>query len=263
MNQTQFEKAVADLPFARVEFFESVGSTNDVVAAWAREGSSGLCLAAADEQTQGRGRSGRRWVTPRGRALAFSVLLETGLAFDAALLGRASGLGALAVCEALERLGLSPQIKWPNDVLTGGRKLCGVLPEAHWSGERLQALILGIGINVAAKALPSPDALAFPATSIEEATGTQVAPEGLLRSVLERLLAWRPRMGTPDFLEAWESRLAYKGQRVQLEVGGRTLEAELIGLATDGGLKLLVNGTERAFQAGEVQLRPLVDRPGK
>lgn len=259
MNRTQFEQAVAGLPFARTAFFESVGSTNDVVAAWAREGAGGPCLAAADEQTQGRGRSGRRWVTPAGGALAFSLLLETGPGFDAALLGRASGLGALAVCEALEALGLQPQIKWPNDVLAGGRKLCGVLPEAHWSGERLQALILGIGINVAADSLPSPGALAFPATSVEEAARKAVDAGALLRSVLERLLAWRPLMSTADFMAAWERRLAYRNQQVQLQAGEHKLEALLLGLAADGSLKLLVDGAERSFQAGQVQLRPLVE----
>lgn len=263
MDLSQFEEAVSGLPLARTAFFESVGSTNDVVAAWAREGTSGLCLAAADEQTQGRGRSGRRWVTPPGSALAFSLLLETGPAFDASLLGRTSGLGALAACEALEALGLQAQIKWPNDVLAGGQKLCGVLPEAHWSGERLQALILGIGINVAAKSLPSPETLAFPATSVEQAAGRPVDAGALLRSVLERLLAWRLRMAEAEFLQAWEGRLAYRGQQVQLEAGEHSLQAQLLGLAADGSLKLLVDGAERAFQAGQVQLRPLVDRPGK
>ena len=171
MNHAEFARAIDGLPLARAEFFETIGSTNDVVAAWAAEGAVGPCLAAADEQTQGRGREGRRWHTPAGSALALSLLLPAPQGFEASQLGRVSGLGALAVCETLEAMGVAAEIKWPNDVLAGGRKLCGVLPEAHWTGSRLQALILGIGINVAAQSVPADSELSFPATSVEAAAG--------------------------------------------------------------------------------------------
>jgi BirA family biotin operon repressor/biotin-[acetyl-CoA-carboxylase] ligase len=265
MKQLEFENAVSGLGFQRAAYFETIGSTNDVVAGWAREGVSGLAIAAADEQTQGRGRSGRRWLTPPGSALAFSVLLDTASMFDSNSLGRASGLGSLAVCEALEQgLKLDPAIKWPNDVLLNGKKVCGVLPEAHWSGERLQALILGVGINVAAKSLPDRAILNFPATSLESEVGHHVNPTGFLRSILENLLAWKPRLSQPEFLHAWESRLAYRGQQVLLESGeGEAVRAELIGLAADGALKLRLASGERVFQAGEIHLRPLVDTQSK
>lgn len=261
MKRTEFEKAVAALPFERVAFFETIGSTNDIVASWAREGTQGLSIAAADEQTQGRGRTGRRWVTPPGSALAFSLLLDTSSLFDNSSLSRASGLGSLAVAEALGgQFGLVPQIKWPNDVLVDGRKVCGILPEAHWSGERLQALILGIGINVAAKSVPDETILNFPATSIEQVVGKDVEPGVLLRAVLERLIHWKGKLSEATFLSAWEDRLAYKGQQVILESGdGLKAEAELIGLASDGALKLRLPSGERVFQAGEIHLRPLVD----
>lgn len=258
MNKAQFSHAVAGLPLARAEFYESIGSTNDVVAAWAAEGAAGVCLAAADEQTQGRGRQGRSWHTPPGSALAFSLLLPP----EASQPGRVSGLGALAVSEALEALGLAPEIKWPNDVLAGGRKLCGVLPEAYWAGSQLQATILGIGINVAASSVPEAASLSFPATSVEEAAGHPVEAASLLRSVLERVLAWLPRMHQAEFLQAWEQRLAYRGQPVQLHSGSDPVVGVLAGLAADGSLRLVVDGAEHTYPAGQVQLRPLVDRPG-
>jgi BirA family biotin operon repressor/biotin-[acetyl-CoA-carboxylase] ligase len=258
MKRAEFEKATAGLPFQRLAFYETVGSTNDVVADWAREGAGGLCLAAADEQTQGRGRSGRRWLTPPGSAIAFSLLLDTATPFDSSSLSRASGLGALTVSEALEATyGLTPQIKWPNDVLLGGRKVCGVLPEAHWTGDRLQALILGVGINVAAESVPSPALLAFPATSVQAEAAKPIDTPVLLRAVLERLLHWQGKLAQPEFLAAWERRLAYRGQRVRVESGGSSIEATLLGLAAEGGLRLDLDGSERVFQAGEVHLRPV------
>lgn len=265
MNQAEFDKAVAGFGFKRAAFFQTIGSTNDVVADWARDGASGLCLAVADEQTQGRGRAGRRWVTPPGSGLAFSILLESAPNLESRALSRASGLGALSVCGALEtKYKLDPSIKWPNDVLLNGRKVCGVLPEAHWSGERLQALILGIGINVAAKSVPGEALLNFPATSLENEAGTTINAGELLQTVLEKLLFWRERMLLPEFMRAWEDRLAYRGRQVHLETGeGHSLQAELIGLVADGAIKLRLPSGERVFQAGEIQLRPLIDTETK
>lgn len=261
MNENEYKKAIAGLALEKNAYFASVGSSNDVVAEWAREGAKGLSLAVADEQTRGRGRSGRRWSTPPGSALAFSLLLELGQSFDASYLGRVSGLGALAVCEALETVyKLQPEIKWPNDVLLKGKKVCGVLPEAHWSGERLQALILGIGINVAADSVPPTEAVNFPATCVEEALGRHVNPSELLRAILEKVIANKAEMDKPKFLAAWEARLAYKGKQIELDLGdGTTQEAELLGLAPDGGLRVrTANGNTRAFQAGEIHVRPAV-----
>lgn len=261
MRQAEFEAAVKGLALEKSAFFASIGSTNDVVAEWARAGAKGLCLAAADEQTRGRGRAGRRWFTPAGSALAFSLLLELAPSFDQSFLGRVSGLGALAVCEALEGLyQFKPLIKWPNDVLIDGKKVCGVLPEAHWSGERLQALILGIGINVASDSVPPPEKLNFPATSLEEALGKAVDTAALLRGVLQKLIALKGDLNQPDFLAAWQDRLAYRGEQVTVDAGdGPALNAELVGLAGDGGLRLRMPGGEtRVFQAGEIQVRPSV-----
>lgn len=266
VNETEFKKAVTRLPFRKVAFFETIGSTNDVVAKWARQGAKGLALAAADEQTRGRGRAGRRWLTPRGSALAFSVLLDTSVSPDPALLGRASGLGALAVCEALEQLySLLPQIKWPNDVLLNDRKVAGVLAEAHWAGEQLQVLILGIGINVAPSSVPPIEILNFPASSIESELEREIEVDEFLRAVLERLIDWQAKLSSTEFIQAWERRLAYLGKTVLLEIGAEQLiEAQVQSLAPDGGLKLrLSSGELRVFQMGEIQVRPVIDSHSK
>ncbi len=260
MKQEEFEQAIRGLPFKESAFFESIGSTNDVIAEWASQGVKGLSIAAADEQTSGRGRSGRRWFTPPGSALAFSLLLDLAPSFDKAFLGRASGLGALAVNEALEKIVLQPEIKWPNDVLVDGKKVAGILPEAHWSGERLQALILGIGVNIAADSVPPANELNFPATSVEQSSGKKIEPGKLLRAILDGLVMWESRISQPSFIDAWQTKLAYLGKLVQLEnADGPAVQAVIEGLAEDGGLKMRMrDGELRTFQAGEIQLRPLL-----
>lgn len=264
MNQTEFQAALKGLPLGRVAFFETIGSTNDEMATWAAEGAPDCSLAAANEQTAGRGRSGRGWFTPPGAGLAFSVLLRPeGLPDAAATL--AAGLGALAVAEALEEIGgLKAQIKWPNDVLLNGKKVSGVLAEANWEGEVLRSLILGIGVNVTPGSVPPPEFLSLPATCVEAAAGRPVAPAALLRAILAGLLAWRPRLGTPEFIAAWEARLAYRDQPVRVISGAEELHGTLLGLATDGRLRLLgETGETRLAVAGEIRLRPEVDTPAK
>ena len=259
MDQRTLEQALAGLPLAKIAFFARVGSTNDVAAGWATAGEPGICLAVADEQTKGRGRAGRGWHTPPGAALAFSLLLPDLPGVDREKLGLVSGLGALAVCEGLEELfGAPTEIKWPNDVLVGGKKVCGVLAEAQWSGDELQALVLGIGINIASSSMPPAEMLNFPASSLEEALARQVERKAVLAKALERLFAWRERLGTPEFVAAWEQRLAYRGKLVQLEGAGEgPVEGRVQGLGPDGSLRLeLADGAVNAFRVGEIGLRP-------
>jgi BirA family biotin operon repressor/biotin-[acetyl-CoA-carboxylase] ligase len=254
VNQAEFDAAISGLPLSKAAFYPTIGSTNDVVAVWAKAGIGPTALAAADEQTSGRGRAGRHWLTPAGSALAFSLLL--GNQGDQLEPGKIAGLGAVAVSEALESLGLQPEIKWPNDILVNRKKICGILPEAHWAGDKLQALILGIGINVARSSIPADAVFAFPASSVEEELGREVEPARLMRSVLESLLRWKPRIDERDFLAAWEYRLAFKGELVRLELpDGGAEDATVVGLNADGALRLQNDEGTRSFQMGEIQIR--------
>ncbi|TAK13864.1 MAG: biotin--[acetyl-CoA-carboxylase] ligase [Anaerolineae bacterium] len=257
MDELAFRAALEGLPIGRTALLETIGSTNDLAAEWAGQVAPDFSLILADEQTKGRGRAGRRWLTPRGSALAFSLLLDPA-ALPQAEPGLVTGLGAVAAAEALETLfGLQPEIKWPNDVLLGGRKVCGVLAEAHWAGAELQAIILGIGMNVAPSSVPPPEALALPATCVEAETGQPCDRPMLLRGILESLLRWRPRLGQPAFVAAWEERLAYRGQAVALVSGAEELHGRLLGLAPDGQLRLEDDARAvRQVPAGEIRLRP-------
>lgn len=257
MNQVELQNALSDLPLGDLRYFSSIGSTNDEALVWAAQGAPDLSLVVADEQTAGRGRAGRKWYTPPGAALAFSVILRPSAA-DTPLHTRTVGLAALAVAESLRTRSLASQIKWPNDILVDGRKVAGILLESVWVGALVDFAIVGIGVNVSGSAVPLDRALNFPATSLEAALGRSPDRAGLLHDILAALLAWRAQIGTDGFMQAWERLLAFRGQRVQIHEGGQpALTGLLAGLEPDGSLRLEdPDGRPLIVYFGDVRLRP-------
>ncbi len=259
MDERTLRKTLSDIPLGGLRTFEQTGSTNDVALAWAADGAPDLSLVCAEEQTSGRGRGDRRWFTPPGAALAFSLVLRP-LPGEEQSVALFSGLGAVAVCEALGMRGLHPEIKWPNDVLINRRKVCGILAEAVWMGEKTDRIILGIGMNVKPEALPPADQLNFPATSVETELGTSVDRLTLLRDVLQALLYWRGLLTKDVFTTAWENHLAFRGEQVEVRTEGvpaRTGQVE--GLERDVSLRLRSHdGQVFTVQFGEVHLRPVL-----
>lgn len=258
MIEASYRNALSSLPLGGLRFFDSIGSTNDEALAWAAQGAPDLALVLADEQTNGRGRMDRKWYTPRGTALAFSLVLQP-TPEEHTHVSRTTGLLAVSLADALENIGLTPQIKWPNDVLLNERKIAGILVESTWMGDHLERLVLGMGVNVLAGAVPPAETLLFPATSLEAELGQAVERPVLLRNILTALLAWRPRLGTKALIKAWEERLVFRGQPVQVESGnGETRNGEILGLEPDGSLVLRdKNGKCVSVRFGEVHLRPL------
>jgi BirA family biotin operon repressor/biotin-[acetyl-CoA-carboxylase] ligase len=257
MNQNELKKMLAKLPLGDVRYFETIGSTNSEALAWATSGAKDLSLVIADEQTAGRGRLDRKWFTPKGTALAFSLILRP-MAAEKPYLTRITGLAALAVADPLRTRGLVAQIKWPNDVLLNGRKVAGILVESVWSGEEVDCLVIGIGINVLEEAVPSPGLLLFPATSLEEGLGSDVERERILHDVLAGIIALRPHLGTDSFLASWEKALAFRGETVRVETGdGAPVAGKLLGLEPDGSLRLSAeDGKSVTVRFGDVRLRP-------
>ena len=258
MNELQLEQYLSCLPLGAFRYYETIGSTNNEALAWASQGAPDFSLILADEQTSGRGRMDRKWFTPPYSALAMSLILRP-TAIERAHPARTTGLLALSLAESLLKLSLVPQIKWPNDVLLAGRKVAGILVESTWMGTELDALVLGMGVNVLNASVPPADQLSFPATSIETELGHPIERIKLLKDILLRVLDWRPNLGTEAFLNAWEGSLAFRGQQVQVEAGsGNHVIGELLGLDTEGGLRLQdEHGKSVTVQFGEVRLRLL------
>jgi BirA family biotin operon repressor/biotin-[acetyl-CoA-carboxylase] ligase len=257
MNQRELKKALSKLPLGDVRYFDSIGSTNNEALAWATSEAKDLSLVIADEQTAGRGRLDRKWFTPRGTALAFSLILHP-TAEEKPHLTRIIGLAALAVADALRTRGLVSQIKWPNDILLHGQKVAGILVESVWSGEEVDCVVIGIGVNVLKGAVPSENLLNFPATSLEESLGPAVERQRILHDILAGIIALRPHIGTDSFIASWEKALAFRGEQVQAEQGDGTLvTGKLLGLEPDGGLRISnENGKSVTVRFGDVRLRP-------
>lgn len=257
MNQKELEQTLAGLPLGEIRYFDQLGSTNDEAVTWLAAAPPHLSLVVADEQTAGRGRAGRRWWTPRGAALAVSVILHPAHVIPERL-ALINGLGALAVSEALQQMGLKPAIKWPNDVLLQGRKVAGILPEAQWMGEHLRGVVLGMGINVGRASVPPAEVVNFPAGCVEDDLDQPVARGALLRAVLVALIEWLKALDTPHFVQTWETRLAFREAWVRvLPPVGEAVTGKLVGLTEHGNLRLQVNGTEQVFSVGEIHLRPV------
>lgn len=257
MNQKELKTVLSKLPLGDVRYFDSIGSTNNEALAWAMGSAKDLSLVIADEQTAGRGRLDRKWFTPKGTALALSIILRL-TAGEKPYLTRVVGLAALAVADALRTRGLVSQIKWPNDVLLNGRKVAGILVESVWSGEDVDGVVIGIGMNVLKEAVPSAELLQFPATSLEEGLGPLVEREKVLHDILAELIALRSHLGSDSFIASWERALAYRGEEIQVEQrDGSLITGKLLGLEFDGSLRLMDEaGKSITVRFGDVRLRP-------
>jgi BirA family biotin operon repressor/biotin-[acetyl-CoA-carboxylase] ligase len=243
---------------APVEHHDVLPSTNDRLKELARGGAPAWTVVLADEQTAGRGRQGRAWESPKG-GLYLSVLLRPSSA-SAALLPLAAGV---AVAEALGHFGVPAQLKWPNDVLLEGRKLAGILAEASSSASALEWVVLGIGVNVDARALPAGLGSGAAALSPDRTASTAVA--ALAAAVLLRLTVWYDALEKREasVVAAWRERsVPWWGEPVEVSAGERVLR----GLARDvderGALLLeLENGSTVRVLAGEARALRLVAGP--
>lgn len=257
MEISELKRLLAGLPIPEVRFFDSIGSTNDEALAWIETGAADGALVVAEHQTRGRGRLDRAWVTRPGAALAFSLILHPTLE-EAGHTGLFSPLAGLAVCSALQDLGLPAEIKWPNDVLLARRKTCGILAESSWQGSRLEGVVVGIGINVAPESIPPAEELNFPATCVEDHLVRPVDRGLLLRQVLSEFFNWRRLLGQPQFFEVWEERLAFKGENVRLASPGiDPVYGTLLGVDSEGNLRIRMSqGDVKIGMVGDVHLRP-------
>jgi len=258
MNETSLKKTLSKLNIGGLRWFDSIGSTNDEALAWATEDARDLSIIIADEQTQGRGRLNRKWFTPKGSALAFSLILRP-TAPQRPHLSRTVGLAALSIAESYLKLGLAPRIKWPNDILLNGKKSAGILTETVWSGDSVDSVVVGMGINILSASVPPQELLQFPATSLEDELGKEIPPrDEILYAVLSSFIHWRARMGTDELVNAWEENLAFRGEQVQVKAGGEALiMGELLGLESDGSLRLRdANDKSITVRFGDVSLRP-------
>ena len=219
-------------------------STSDVAREQARRGAREGFVVAAAHQTRGRGRLGRAWESPAGLGLYVSILLRP--AFPATEAGRLTILASVAASDAVEKIaGVRPRIKWPNDLVIGGRKLGGLLIESEPRGMRLDHAVIGIGINVRQGGDDFSAEVRARATSLRLATGKLFRRADVLVALLH---AFEDRLARPfaEMREAWAESSLTLGQRVELSTARGLRRGQAIGLDESGAL-LLRN------EAGEIE----------
>ena len=228
--------------------FETIDSTNT----WLKQHwqqCEDMTVISADYQSQGRGRQQRRWDSPKGESLMFSLLIKDSRLLEEFRL--ISLISACSVAELLAELKVGEvMIKWPNDVYVGNRKICGILMEGV-SQPQLQCLIIGIGLNVNQQAFAG-DYLHEP-VSLYQLTG-HLSGTSELKTRLCQLLASNltSLKSGKDFSKTFQALDYLKGRRVRAIIGNQSREVAVIGINADGSLKIKVDNEETDITSGEI-----------
>lgn len=241
-----------------IRVFEETGSTNDIVEKLARDGVKEGVAVFAESQTRGRGRLGRKWLSPARKGLWFSVLLRPDLHPQAAT--QLTVAAATSLWRAIRnQTGLMPEIKWPNDIVIKGRKVAGVLTELSAELDHIKHLILGIGLDVNLEAAEFPPELRQTATSLKAETGRHFQRAELAAAILHELDRDYERIRTHRFgevAEEWQEHCATLGCRVSIHVGDRVLQGFAEALDDDGALLLRTqHGRLERIIGGDVTLQ--------
>lgn len=248
------EHAVAGLD---IEVIDEVDSTNTELARRAAAGAASASVLAAERQHSGRGRMGRPWQAGLTRGIAFSMLWRYSQGASA-LSGLSLAIG-VAVIRALRAIGArQAQLKWPNDVLCGERKLAGILVELSGDALGPSAVVAGVGVNVRLS-----DAMKAridqPAADLESACGRELDRNAVLGKLLAEIARVLKEFGTEGFAplrEEWESYHAHQGRRVTVTLPGGAVDSGVVrGIADDGALLFESGNALRRLHSAEISLR--------
>ncbi len=231
----------------KIEYFESLPSTSRTAAEAARAGAPHLYTVVAAEQSAGRGRLSRSFFSPRG-GLYFSTVLRTGL--GSCEYGAVTPFAAVAVCRALQKVcGVKARIKWVNDLLLDGRKICGILAESGIDTNGKGYIVLGIGINTGNAAFP-------PELQTVAGSVPCADKQALLHAILTQLRDTEAAVRTAAWLKEYRESSCVLGHWVTLYEGEKRREGVALDVRADGALLLRLSSGERVFvNGGEISLR--------
>lgn len=243
-------------------YFESIDSTNVQAGKEAAGGAESGTLVVADRQTAGRGRRGRTWESPSGGNLYFSLILKPELAIEKASM--LTLVMALAVVHGLEKLteavpgGGAPQIKWPNDIVLNGKKVCGILTEMNVKQNRIEHVIIGVGINVSKREFV-PE-LVDKATSLEAECGQRISRKDLLEVIMdafdEYYLLFHKIGDLSGLRDGYNRKLVNLGREVRVLDPKGEFTGTATGINDRGELCVeLSDGKTVEVYAGEVSVR--------
>lgn len=236
----------------RVIYYPSLASTMEAAKQEAQKGAVEGTVIIADEQTAGKGRIKRVWLSPKG-SIALSVILYPSVAYLPFL----TMLASLAVSHSIEAVtGLKSQVKWPNDVLINGKKVCGILTESNVRGDTVDYAIIGIGINVNLRLSDFPQ-IQTTATSLYDEMEREVSRLDIIRCLLveiERL--YLALLAGGSIYQEWRDSLVTLGRKVRVKLGKTIHEGIAESIAEDGSLLLRhSDGSLSRIVAGDVTLR--------
>ena len=235
-----------DIP---VFFEESVTSTNDVAKAAAQDTSLSCAAFLAGEQTAGKGRKGRSWVSAPGQGVYVTLLARPKI--DPSLVSGITLMAAVAVCEAIEQVaGTQAQIKWPNDIVIDGKKVAGILTESMMHMDGVEFVVCGIGINTNSARLDGE--LTETASALAEVSNTQLAA-AVIDTFFDAYEIFEYK-GVSAFMPAFRTRSAISGNVTLISAEGSE-NGTLIGFDDQGAILIESGGKTKRFIAGEVSLR--------
>src|SRR5258706_1803073 len=240
-----------------IRVFQETTSTNDVVEKLARDGVKEGAVIFAESQTKGRGRLGRKWLSPSSKGLWFSILLRPDLRPQEAT--QLTVASATALRRAIQTLtALRTEIKWPNDILIGGKKIAGILTELNAELDRVKYVILGIGVDVNLNPGDFPSELRKLATSLKAELGRPLSRAELAVTILRELDADYRRICSGQFAaiaDEWEEHCTTIGHDVVIRIGERQIRGRAESLDDDGALLLRTNhGHLERIIGGDVTL---------
>ena len=240
---------------SKLHYFAEIDSTNACARCLAEQGANEGEVVVAEAQTQGRGRLGRSWISPPFVNLYFSVILRPQLAPVHA--PQLTLMAAVALADTVASfISTPPTIKWPNDILVGGKKLAGVLTESSCDSERIEFVILGIGVNLNYPVGSMPEVIRQRATSILSLTQKSIEREAFLQRLihdLDRCYGELEEMGFDSLASRWEAFFALRDKRVRVEMIDKIIVGTAKGIDRDGTLILVDDHGERQrIVAGDV-----------
>ncbi len=238
-------------------FFDEVASTNDIAMERGAKGDAEGLVVVSEGQSHGKGRMGRTWVSPKNVNLYLSILLRPDISPPYAPV--LTMMAAISTAQAITDVtGLKTIIKWPNDILVEQKKVSGILTEMNAEQERINHVVIGIGINVNMKSSDFPDNLRMPATSLMECMNKKVDRLNLLGTLintLERDYEELQNSGVMSIFNRWRKRCDILNKRIKVSLPGEVITGMAEDFTPEGGLILRLDGREKkVIYAGDVSL---------
>ena len=242
----------------KIHYFNTIDSTNSTAYQLALKGAQEGEVVIGESQEKGRGRLGRKWVSPPFLNLYLSVILRPKIPPHQASL--ITLMAAVATADAIEKYArLTPSIKWPNDLLLRKRKVAGLLNEIHSETDRIHFVILGMGINLNMDEEGFPREIRAKATSLKRETGRPISRKAFVSVLLEELERWYGiflKEGGSPLIKAWKARAQIEGKRVRVTSFGEVLTGRAVDVDSDGALILTTgDGERKRVVAGDIEYK--------